>query len=694
MLFKQTGLYARRFILLLFISTTLLLWSLSANSLIQFDNPLSENQTHHHGISANNPSTPETPSLQQQRSLFLDAELSLKLAQYSKFKQQLTQLGEYPLVPYLHYKALRSRLSQLTTRDLDDFFSRYLGQVIAKRLRRDLIRYYARRGQWKKLLSIYQPQSSAALQCHYLQALIKTDQSQTALKHIKKLWLKGHSQAKSCDPVFAAWEKAGLKTQSLIWQRIELAMKAGNLRLARHLGRSLPKQDQYWIRLWQRAYRQPQKIAHAKHFKHTHPYAHTIAIHAVQRLARRDALDAIKLLEQLQSKLLFNTEQQHQLNRIIGLAMARQHLAGAHHWLQKIPLAFADTHVLQWRIRSNIRKANWRSLLQNIEALPAKQQASLRWQFWWAYANAQIGRSIEATSTYRYLASRRSYYGFLAADQLQLPYAFENRPIEIEAQEIHQLSEHKAARRAYEFFKLGRILSARREWYDMIQQLDEQQKITAAKLAQQWHWHDRAIYTLGQTAYRDDIALRFPLPLRHSVHNWSQKRRLDPAWTYAIIRRESAFMSDARSPAGALGLMQLMPSTARRVAQSMRIRYHGKQSLLKSEINIELGTAYLEQMLQRNDQQAVLATAAYNAGPLRVKNWLPDQPMEAVRWIETIPYTETRNYVSNVLAYMVIYQHRMGKPHTRLSQHMPHIPSKNTVLQADASASKLSNQRS
>ena len=669
---------------LILISVFFMLWSFSASGLIQFT-PAARDT--HNLITTDTPATPavavaDNAQRQQQRKLFLQAELSLKLGHHKKFKQLLAQLANYPLTPYLHYKQLHAKLSRASKEELDDFFKRYSGQIISSRLRRDLIRHYARRSEWKKLLYIYRPQSSATLQCNYLQALIKTGQKQIAIPHINDLWLSSRSQPRSCDPVFKVWEDAGLKTKPLIWQRIERVMQAGKLRLAKHLGHSLSTQDQAWLRLWRRVYRHPQKAADEVLFKQSHPYAQKIAIHAIQRLSRRDAAQAISLLKQLSPQLHFQPEQQHQLNRSIGLAMARQHMPGAHQWLQKIPLEYADSDVLQWRIRSNIRKGDWLNMLQNIEALPAKQQASLRWQFWWAYANAQIGRSIEADSTYRYLAGKRSYYGFLAADQLHLPYAFENRPIDIEPQSIHQLSQQAAALRAYEFFKLGRILSARREWYDMTQQLDEQQKMAAAKLAQQWQWHDRAIYTLGQTAYRDDIALRFPLPLSRSVHSWSQKRQLDPAWTYAIIRRESAFMADARSPAGALGLMQLMPGTARHIARKMHIRYHGKHSLLKSETNIELGTGYLEQMLQRNDQQTVLATAAYNAGPLRVKDWLPNEPMEAIRWIETIPYTETRNYVSNVLAYMVIYQHRMGQPSSRLSQHMPQIPAKYPVLQA------------
>ena len=141
-------------------------------------------------------------------------------------------------------------------------------------------------------------------------------------------------------------------------------------------------------------------------------------------------------------------------------------------------------------------------------------------------------------------------------------------------------------------------------------------------------------------------------------------------------------MPDAKSSVGALGLMQIMPGTARKVARNMKVRYRGRTSLLRTETNIKLGTGYLGQMMKRLDSQPVLATAAYNAGPHRVKQWLPEaQPMDAIRWIETIPFTETREYVSNVLAYTVIYQHRMSKNYTRLASRMPPVQPKNPVTQ-------------
>ncbi len=258
-------------------------------------------------------------------------------------------------------------------------------------------------------------------------------------------------------------------------------------------------------------------------------------------------------------------------------------------------------------------------------------------------------------------------------------------PGELNEEELKKWEAMNDEERKRELYKLNKILDARREWLQLTETLSTRQKLAAARLAQQWDWHDRAIVTMGQTDYRDDIALRFPMPLKEMVEHYSEKQQIDPALTYAVIRRESAFMADARSSVGALGLMQIMPGTAKRVARFMNLPYGGKYSLLSADTNLNLGTSYLSQMLKRLDSQPVLATAAYNAGPNRVLDWLPqNEPLEAVRWIETIPFTETREYVSNVLTYAVIYQHRMAQAYTRLTQNMPPVQPRNSQTQTAA----------
>lgn len=617
----------------------------------------------------------ESP-FESQRQLYLQAIEAYDKGHYRQFERISTGLHDYPLYPYLVYKSYRRQLNQLDNSQIGRFLQDYDGTVVSEWLRKKLIQHYAKQKQWHDLIDIYRPNSGVSAECRYLGALIHTGQTHLALPRIKNLWLSPISRPKECDPVFKLWEDAGQKSTALVWKRFKLAIHDGNRKLARYLVRSLSPSDatiaQKWLKLHHKpdSY-EPDSIKALKHAEQS-----SIMLNWLSRLASRDIDKAISYYHSLQN-YPFSNDQRAQLVRRIGLSLARKHLPDAGIWLDRVPREYYDRQVREWRIRTAIRQGDWSHVISSIDRLSPAEQSQHRWQFWWAYANEEVGNTPDALGIYQYLATQRSYYGFLAADRIGSNYNFEDRPINPSQQQLQFIRQQPETIRAREFYLMDQQLPARREWQRLLSRLDAEQKLAASKLAQLWGWHDRAIISMGQTRYRDDIELRFPLHHANKVHNWSSQHNIDPAWTYAIIRRESAFIPDARSSVGAMGLMQLMPATARSMARHMKIRYAGQKTLLKSNTNIRLGTGYLERMLERLNLQ-VLATAAYNAGPHRVEDWLPEsRTMEALRWIETIPFTETREYVSNVLAYMAIYEHRLERDITPLSQRMPPVPARN-----------------
>jgi len=278
------------------------------------------------------------------------------------------------------------------------------------------------------------------------------------------------------------------------------------------------------------------------------------------------------------------------------------------------------------------------------------------------------------------LAQQRSYYGFMAADRLSLPYAIASHPHNTSAGTLFEIGQQAAVQRAHEFVRLGRMIEARREWRSAMQQMDNEQRVDAAKLAQYWGWAPQSILTMASTDQRGDLGLRFPLLYQQQILNHSEREDINPAWIYGVIRQESAFVQDARSATGAMGLMQLMPSTAKYISRSMPKKYRGRSKLTQADTNLALGTRYLQKMLKRFSGQTVLATAAYNAGARRIMRWLPaEATQDADRWIESIPYRETREYVTSVLAFTVIYADRLGLEDKRLSQHMVDIPTRETM---------------
>lgn len=614
-----------------------------------------------------------------QRALYLQAEQALAQRQLTRFHQLLPRLTDYPLYPYLHYADLKHRLQRTSRREIDQFLDNYATLPVANSLRRKVLRRAAKRQDWQSYLHYYHPTQNVTLQCHYLTARLHNGETHDVYAEIQRLWLSGRSRPNECDGAFAQWRKAGQLNDELIWQRVELALGQGRRQLAGYLARQLPTQDHHWAKLWIGLHRHPDQLPQRyKALLEPHPKAKPIFIDALQRLIRHDPQKAIKFWHthtaESSPQISLNETEQATLYRHFAMALALRHQPNAEAWFRRIPPSHQTDTSRSWRVRAAIRNKHWQTVHHAINAMPEKQQQTDRWRYWKARALAELGQQKGALALLSELAGQRNYYGFLAADRLSQPYSLQVQPYQPSTAELFTLQERPDIRRAAELFQLGRLLEARREWYIAMGTMDEIHRQQAAKLAQLWNWNGQSILTMASTSHRDDLELRFPLLFRDEVLALSETKGLEAAWTYGVIRRESAFVSDARSPRGATGLMQLMPATAKHISRSLKVRYRGLSTLLQPETNLKLGTGYLARMMTRFDNQTVLATAAYNAGAQRVKKWLPGETaMDADRWIETIPYKETREYVSNVLAYTIIYADLLGQGGPRLNERMPPI---------------------
>ncbi|MDH5517675.1 MAG: transglycosylase SLT domain-containing protein [Gammaproteobacteria bacterium] len=626
--------------------------------------------------------SPQDKVLTQQRIVYKKALKAYRLKQYKRFEKYTDLLQSYPLYPYLKYKSLRRNLSRTKLETVNTFLDEYSDSPVSDTLRTRLLQTLASKAQWKNYLLSYKPQKSAKLQCLYLKALYKEGFIDAAFQQVPELWLVAKSQDKACNYIFDQYESAGNVSDEMIWQRIELAIKKGRIPLAKFLAQKMSTEDQQWISLWIQSHYKPATLYNHPLLKNNHHKRYTIITHAVKRQVRKNTDEAIELLLHLENTTGIPYDNKIAIYKKIGLTLVQRHEESASAWLEKIPDTHATDEVKVWKIQDGIRHESWSEVIEHINSLSATEQTNIRWQFWWGYAHKQLGNTVESEETLKRVASRRDYYGFLAADLTDQPYRFENAPIvnnPLLAQVILNLSGIKRAR---EFHHFKQYAKARREWNNATNDFSDDYLLTAAKIAHSWKWYDRAISAIGKTKNLNDVEIRFPLVYKDIVDNFSNKQKIDSAWTYAIIRRESIFINDAKSSKGALGLMQIMPRTARATARSSKTRYKGKHQLIKTKQNIRLGTHYLKQLFKRHNQQTVLATAAYNAGPRNVNKWLPDdEPMDAIRWIESIPFKETREYVTNVMAYKIIYQHRMGLDSTsQLSQLMPPVfPDKNKI---------------
>ena len=612
--------------------------------------------------------------IDRQRENFLLAETALLDGDTAQYRELKRALADYPLYPYLEYQELRGNLEKAKPGEVREFLQRYEGQPVAVRLRSSWLHQLGKRKEWDTFLDFYTPQSSVTLQCYEVRARLQKGDRKAALDDALKLWLVGHSQPDACDRAFGQLYAEGVIDSGLIWQRIRLAFANQKASLAGYLAKRLSAEDRTWVKRWEQAHRQPTSAIKAGWAEQDTPLVREILAHALQRLARYKPDQAWKHWQTLSARHRFSAQQQGDILHRIALNGAVNGEADAAQWLAAVPESAADASIREWRVRVALRDGNWSDAVQRIGELDDKQRQDDTWRYWRARALDATGAAGDAWTEYARLSGERSYFGFLGADRIQRPYQMGSARVEYEKPDLAAIEALPGIQRARELYFTGKRLEARREWFYATRDLQADQLRMAALLAHRWGWHDRAIIAAAQAHYWSDLTLRFPLPHRDSIFANARRYDLDPALIYGVIRQESAFMEDAVSAVGAMGLMQLMPATGKQTARALNIRYRGNSGLLQSDQNIQLGSAYLNKLMTRFNGSPVLAAAAYNAGPHRVSRWLPrDSDMDATLWSELIPFRETRKYVRRVLAYATIFDWRLEQPLTRLSARLPDV---------------------
>lgn len=610
----------------------------------------------------------------QERTRFLAAKTAMERGDGVAFMTLAAGLKEYPLYPYLLYWHLRENLAEQSTATMRAFLDGNADTPLAPLLRAKWLGYLAEQARWQEYLDFYRHSRSTELRCHYHRAQLESGDPAAAWAGAEKLWLAGHSRPKACDPLFAAWEETGGLTPLLRWRRIEMAMAAGNVGLARHLAQGLEEAERSQVTLWRNVYSRPQLIADSEKLKGDNERNRTIVLQGLKRLAAQQPDAAATLWPELALRHEFSRKQRHAAIHTIALNFALDHDVRALEWFASLPAESLSKTGRAWAVRAALRSQRWRAAIAWIDTMPAGERVSGGWTYWQARAHQALGEEAEAETLFRTQSTERSYYGFLAADRLGSDYNLSHEALSVDAEAIARLERKPALVRASELYHLTLIEDARREWDYAVSQMNRVERLAAGKLADKWQWYDRALLTLARANYFDDLAIRFPLAYSDTVAREADSRSLDPAWVYAVARQESAMNSEALSPAGAMGLMQLMPGTGRAIARKLDIGLKHLSELLQPETNIRFGSYYLRQVLEQFDDNPVLATAAYNAGPERIRSWYPrGKTLDADIWVDTMPFHETRQYVRRVMAYAVFYDQRLAQPITRLNQRMPPI---------------------
>lgn len=634
-------------------------------------------------------------SIEAQRKDYVAARNAVNKNQFKRFAEIANTLTDYPLYPYLRYAYLRKKLRQAKDEEMIDFFKRHDDLPVANNLRTAWLKLLIQRRHWQTFIDHYTPQTDKTMQCHQLAARMKIGHTDFLLEDIRTAWLAGESLPTRCDPAFALLYKSDLMSNELVWERIRLAMQNHNLNLVNYLLKKLNGEHRLRAEQWIRIHHNPYKHTKNPALEDT-PVGREILVHGVLRLAKQNISRAVERLNALKNTYSFTSGEIAEIERTLAVRAAKNKSKLAAQLLDEIDNYHVDDQVFHYRLRTALAEQDWVLLKKWTTGEPAMADIKLRWRYWYARALEETGEPDKAHKLYAELAAERDYYGFLAADKINASYRMNHYPLPENKQEFIRIQTLPAIRRAYEFYKLNMGYQARREWHNALNKMTTYQMQMAAAVAKQWGWHDRAIFTMSRAKAYDDLLLRFPILFRDLLDKYAKKRKLDPGWIYGLVRAESAFIEDAKSPAGALGLMQVMPKTGKMTAKRIGLKEFKTDKLKQADTNIPIGSAYMQMMLEKFNGNMVLATAAYNAGPHRVLKWLPKSGcVEPDVWIEQIPFNETRKYVRRVLYYASIYDWRLQTGIKPVKERMALIRSSNKspAANADCMPMKISDSR-
>lgn len=602
--------------------------------------------------------------VEQLRENFLDAQRAINRGNFRTAEDLHEQLVEadYVLAPYVEMSMHIGSGSIADDEQILAFLEEHEGTWLAEKLRLNWLNVLKSDRNYQLYVDHFvEDTGNKVQQCFYLEALYRLDRQEEAFEGAKELWLVGASQPDQCDYIFNRWRRSSSFSEEYTWQRYILARRAGEIRFSNYLT-SIIRSDEIDLRI--RAYQtirsNPEVLENVDSFvKGGIGYSSVIA-QGLRNLAAKDLDAALELWPQYRDAQVVSLDDasyviEALLEELIDNNQTEELYQFA---LDNRPLLLEEDFEVS--ALSALEALDWQRLLDWLDLMPNQQQESLQWTYWRARAMNQIG--LSGAEFYARIDSRRDYYGFLAsliddqefnlAEKYPAPYTTQYIP-----SEYLQDWQRAAELERVEYFNNSRLT-----WFHATNHLSQEELLVASQWAASENLHYLSVQATVTAKAWDFLELRFPLAYYDSYRSASEETELPLNWLYALSRQESAFSRDIASGAGAKGLMQLMPATAREAARLLDIRYQ-QDLLVEPAYNIRLGSNYLQRAYNRLDENPIYASAAYNAGIARVNSWLRNDrdelPLDV--WVETIPFNETKNYVKNLMMFSAIYADKLGE---------------------------------
>ncbi len=605
--------------------------------------------------------------LYEDRFLYKQALSALKSNRISQFEQHVAELEDYPLVPYLKYLHALKSVRRTSVSDAVAFRDAMSEYTFGKRYMSFWLSTQASLGNWQNYANYYHPTSDIVAQCRYAMALIRTGERDAAYRLLPQLWNVEKSQDKSCDPAFEVWIRdAGIPAE-LAWERLKKTLTAGQYQLSRYLFRFLPEKVRTSADAMYKVRRNPKFASNIHRFPNDR-WGNDAYIFGLSRLARNEPTTAFSLWSK------------HRATRAFNESQTRSSVSDLYLWLGLKghiglpPHEGLTSQALHRVIHSAISQGAWQEAAAWLQQLPEEELAKYEWRYWRAKVEQTLGNDTWREPL-QALAQIRTYYGFLAAQELGQPINLNERRYVPDLTLEAQLDANPHARMVLEFFAVGEPTNGRREWQKLAESLNNAEKMVMIQLFNAYGLSGEAIYAANRGEMLNFLEARFPTPFLSYFKQGAFVTDTPLSFLLALSRQESAFDHRAISTAGARGLMQLMLRTAQSTARKHRLTKPTADDLLDPRHNVALGSFHVADLASEFDDNRVLIAAAYNAGKMRTYTWLRDYKVkDTASFVEIIPFRETREYVKGILAFAVVYASRHGEQAQLLANHELQLP--------------------
>lgn len=615
------------------------------------------------------PALAASDAFKNTREAFKEAYADVATAPLDEQPKDSEALRTYPLYSYLQAarikRALAATPNELSVADqqAETFLKYYEREPVGRDMRSAWLASLALRQQWQPFLQHYRDEwANDSLRCHSYTARIELGRTEDLALDIARQWLTP-SSLPDCERAFEWLRNEKALTDALIEQRVRRALENNNASFAKQIAALLPAEKSAPLQRWAALIENPQRQIDALIASPLQEVEPKALLAGWTRLARIDRDGALRRYENLVRARDLTEESASPYALALALTLSWDRRPQALTYFKRVLPKDFDELAREWQTRAALWAGDWKLVANTIASMSDQQRALARWRYWAARAAEKNGDPKLARQLYESVLIDDNFYSIMAAARLDQPLAPHPEKLALDQAQVERMEQLPPMVRARELLLSDMRGPAASEWAFGFDQLMDSARAQAIHLAARWGWYDQAIATASQQRVFNDYALLYPQPYDAEVLSAAKLTGLPPQLIYSVMRQESLYRRDAVSSAGARGLLQMLPETARRTAAKWQRPRPSADDLFNPVINVHLGAANLRTLLNKFGGQTLVALAGYNAGPNAAARWMPPESLDPDIWVENIPYNETRNYVQRISWHSVVFSWlKSGEP--------------------------------